>query len=75
MPIVLAKEDSFMDMSGQQSIQKFHSLLTNGFAFFRNQGGEMLYARCVGLTEDVAYPLKHPLFSSNKVTSRKSKKL
>ena len=24
--------------------------------FFRNQGGEMLYARCVGLTEYVSYP-------------------
>ena len=35
----------------------------------------MLYAPRVGLAEDVAYPLKPPLFSSNKVTSRKSKKL
>ena len=35
----------------------------------------MLYARCVGFAEDVAYPLKTPLFSSDKVTSRKSKKL
>ena len=35
----------------------------------------MLYAQYVRLTEDVAYPLKPPLFSSNKVTSRKSKKL
>ena len=35
----------------------------------------MLYARCVGLAEDVAYPLKSPLFSSNKVTSKKSKEL
>ena len=26
--------------------------------FFRNQGGEMLYARCVGLADNVAYPLK-----------------
>ena len=26
--------------------------------FFRNQGGEMLYARCVELAEDGAYPLK-----------------
>ena len=32
----------------------------------------MLYARRVGLSEDVAYPLT-PLFSSNKVTSRKSR--
>ena len=43
--------------------------------FFRNQGGKMLYAWYVGLTKDVAYPLKPLLFSSNKVTSRKSKKL
>ena len=26
--------------------------------FFRNQGGEMLYARYVELAKDVAYPLK-----------------
>ena len=35
----------------------------------------MLYVWCVGLAKDVAYPLKSLLFSSNKVTSRKSKKL
>ena len=35
----------------------------------------MLYAQCVGLAEDIAYPLKPPFFSSNKVKSRKSKKL
>ena len=35
----------------------------------------MLYVRRVKLAEDVAYPLNPPLFSSNKVTSRKSKKL
>ena len=35
----------------------------------------MFYTQCVGLAEDLAYPLKPLLFSSNKVTSRKSKKL
>ena len=35
----------------------------------------MFYARRVGLAEVVAYLLKPPLFSRNKVTSRKSKKL
>ena len=43
--------------------------------FFVHQGGEMLYAWYVGLAKNVAYPLKPPFFSSNKVTSRKSKKL
>ena len=35
----------------------------------------MFYTWCVGLAEDVAYPLTPPLFSSNKVTSRKIKEL
>ena len=35
----------------------------------------MLYAQGVGLAKDVAYPLKPPLFSSKKVTSKKSKEL
>ena len=35
----------------------------------------MLYAQRVGLAEVVAYSLKPPLSSSNKVTSKKSKKL
>ena len=35
----------------------------------------MLYTQGVGLTKDTAYPLTPSLFSSNKVTSRKSKKL
>ena len=43
--------------------------------FKKNQGGEMLYAQRVGLAEVVAYSLKPPLSSSNKVTSKKSKKL
>ena len=34
----------------------------------------MLYAQNVGLAKNVVYPL-NPFFSSNKVTSRKSKKL
>ena len=29
--------------------------------FFRYQGGEMLYAQCVGFAKDVAYPLNPPL--------------
>ena len=43
--------------------------------YFRNQGGEMLYVQRLELVEDVKYPLKPPLFSRNKVTSRKSKNL
>ena len=35
----------------------------------------MLYAQCVELAKEVAYPPNRPLFSSNKVTPRKSKKL
>ena len=35
----------------------------------------MLYARCVGLVKEVAYPLNPPFFWSNKVRSRKSKEL
>ena len=38
--------------------------------FFRCHGGEMPYSHGVGLA-----PTKTPLFSSNKVTSRKSKGL
>ena len=40
--------------------------------FFGDQGGEIIYARGVGLAEDVAYLLES---SSNKVTSRKIKEL
>ena len=41
--------------------------------FFRNQGGEMLYARCVGLAEDVAYPLKPPLLKQQGHIQEKQK--
>ena len=41
----------------------------------RPRRGNALRTKCGTCSEDVAYPLKPPLFSNNKVTSRKSKKL
>ena len=44
------------------------------FMFFRYQGGEMLYARCLGLTKDVACPLKLPSSQATKSHLGKAKK-